>query len=530
MAEAAVFVDLLDDQNAFDTILNAFGLSVRARSKLQEDYQSARNLMNSSEKAVSRVISSQNKEYRQAPPAQRCYINATQTQSILTFRRWAIIAIKEGGSTFHANEAATFNQAWIEGNEDMFSGEGTEPSPAGTTLPVKVPSFTGTNWYEVKDAFVQGLASIYGQSGVPLTYLVRDERKTWEQTEHIGSLEQRRILTKAHSGAEFNKDNTELHRLLSQTFTSTTLQDVVRQYGATSNGVAAWKAILDNVQGSNYNNELRRRAESLVAHCFYDPNRNFSFEEYFQRHTRYHDMMAKAGDPVSDSQKIAKFMSGIKDSTLQQVMVASNTTTQNMPFTSFYNDIHEKYRLLVDTKQLKPASIHKRKISQISTDTGGRGGRGRGRGRGNGRGGRGRNQGRGGRGRGRGGRGGRGGFQINWNVLPPNIDINGNLDFDDNTWYGFTDEAREEIKKIRSMQRQRRSINAIFSHADDGSATTDHRSISNMSVHIPNDGQTLPPAPTGDAPQRPGGSISSQNAGSAFGRRGGGTGGRGGRP
>ncbi len=54
MAEAAVFVDLLDDQNTFDTILNAFGLSVRARSKLQEDYQSAgRNLTNSSEKAVS---------------------------------------------------------------------------------------------------------------------------------------------------------------------------------------------------------------------------------------------------------------------------------------------------------------------------------------------------------------------------------------------------------------------------------------------------------------------------------------------
>ncbi len=149
MTEAAVFVDLLDaDQNAFDTILNAFELSVRARSKLQEDYQFARNLMNSSEKAVSRVISSQNKEYRQASLAQRCYINATQSQSILTFRRWAIIAaIKEGGSIFHANEAATFNQAWIEqGNGDMFSGGGTEPSPAGTTLPVlKVLSFTGTN-------------------------------------------------------------------------------------------------------------------------------------------------------------------------------------------------------------------------------------------------------------------------------------------------------------------------------------------------------------------------------------------------
>lgn len=53
-------------------------------------------------------------------------------------------------------------------------------------------------------------------------------------------------------------------------------------------------------------------------------------------------MMAKGGDPVSDSQKIAKFMGGIRASALQQVMVASNTATLDMTFTTFYNNIHKK--------------------------------------------------------------------------------------------------------------------------------------------------------------------------------------------
>ena len=72
-------------------------------------------------------------------------------------------------------------------------------------MPIKVPTFTVTNWYKVKDVLLQGLAAINDQACISLTYLVRESRKTLDETEDVDSLEQQRILTKAHSGPKYNK-------------------------------------------------------------------------------------------------------------------------------------------------------------------------------------------------------------------------------------------------------------------------------------------------------------------------------------
>ena len=145
MAEVVAIIDLMDNENTFNTILNVFGLSARARAKLQKDYPSARNLMNSPEETISRVISTQNKEYRQVSAAQRFYINATQIQRILTFRKWTIVVVKEGGLNYIIDQVATFNLEWIEGIQDMFPGKEPEPSLAKTAMSINVPNFIGTS-------------------------------------------------------------------------------------------------------------------------------------------------------------------------------------------------------------------------------------------------------------------------------------------------------------------------------------------------------------------------------------------------
>ena len=525
----------MDDNASFRTILESFGLSVRAIDRFTEDYPTARDLMNSTEAQVKEVISSQNKTFRHhATAAQRCYVNATQTTRIYTLRTWSTYAVKEGGAVYDVADVATFNLAWINGLQDDFNQATTDATTPGATN-VKVPKFDGQNWYDVKAAFTMALSSIYGQSGVPLSYLIRSTRLAWEDTAGYSSIQQRRIDTKAHSGADFNMDNVELYRILGQEFSRTTLNDVVKAVQH-SNGVRAWNDILDNVEGNNYRTELRRKAEALITNAFYNPSRNFSFEDYFQKHARYHDMMSKAGAPVSDWQKIEKFMQGVKCQSLQTVYITSTMANREMTFTQFYNDIHEKYRRLVDSKQIKPASIYtKRKISSISTDSRGGGGRGgRGRGRGHFGRGRGRNA---GRGRGRGQNANR--DSINWSILPAGVTPNGNLDFDDNEWYNFPDNVREEIKKLRRLQQRQRNINSMMNSSSyqarnqygDDSTVTD-RSI--FSVHVPNQqGPPLPPPPSNNNPIPPsvpvtppandGRSTQSNNAGRAFGRRGGST-------
>ena len=97
--------------------------------------------------------------------------------------------------------------------------------------------------------------TVYGQSGVPLLYLIRDTRKTWEATVNYASLQERRTDTKAHTGADFNKDNFELYHILGQELDKSTLEDVIKAT-PNSNGVVAWSRILANVEGGQFRNEL----------------------------------------------------------------------------------------------------------------------------------------------------------------------------------------------------------------------------------------------------------------------------------
>lgn len=523
MAQAQAQINIIDDDASFLDILQAFTLSLRARQRFTEDYPTINDLMGSTKAQVENVIYNQNRIYRNhATAAQRCYINQTQTLRILALRRFAIIAIREGGAFYEPNDAPDFSLAWINTIQEEYNQKDPDPTTPGP-LVVNVPKFKGNNWYLVKSQFLLALQTVYGQSGVPLSYLIRETRVNWEDTDNHNdypSLQSRRVASKDHSGADFNKDNVELYRILGQEMDGTTLEDVVKAT-AGSNGVRAWENITNNVEGAHYNNELRRDANAIADSAFWDPSKQFSFESYFQKHTQYHDKMQKAGEPVSDWTKIEKFMSGIRCEKLKSIFINGNF--DGYSFTQFYNYINEKYRRLVAEKMIRPASIYKRKISQMDSDNHSYSGRGRGRGRG-GRGGR-FNRG-GGRGRGRGrGRGGRGSDSstINWSLLPNGFDPNGNLSFDDNTWYNFSRETRREIDKLRKLQQQQRNINSALStyqSVDDNSTIATNRTIFSL-INVPNQqqGAPLPPPPQQQQQQPPSnsGNTRSSNAGAAFG-------------
>ena len=46
--------NLIDDEAAFDTILNEFGLQLRAKQRFLEDYPTLKDLMNSSKEDLKR--------------------------------------------------------------------------------------------------------------------------------------------------------------------------------------------------------------------------------------------------------------------------------------------------------------------------------------------------------------------------------------------------------------------------------------------------------------------------------------------
>ena len=225
---ANVVNNLMSDEASFITILTAFGMNNRTRNRFTEDFPTAEELMMATKSQVKDVMLNQNKLYRNHEQQnQRCYISAMHMSRIQAFRKWAVVAVKEGGATYAVGDEGLFNLAWITDIQDDY----LQDDPSVTTpgpLPVKVPKFNGQNWYETKSALMMALASVYGNSGIPLSYLVRTTRLAWEDTANYTSLQQQRIDTKGHDGAAYNKDNTELFRILGQEFDGTSLEDIIK--------------------------------------------------------------------------------------------------------------------------------------------------------------------------------------------------------------------------------------------------------------------------------------------------------------
>jgi hypothetical protein len=451
--------------------------------------------------------------------------------------------VKEGGAEYDVNSVTEFNREWVGSIMEAYTMEKPEVTSQSTAFSVTVPKYNGRNWFDVKGQITQLMSTRMGHAGIPLSYILRETRKEWEETEGTISLQDRRVATKKLEGPTYDLDNKELFRIISNVLTGTTLEDDVNKFKVSKDGKKAWDAITAIVQGASYTNELKRQGDKLIKDLFYDPTKNFDFERYYQIHARSHEIFTAADAPVPEWKKINDFMAGIRCSKLQDDYRGIKDDPRYQNFTSFYNKMNENYRTLIDQKIIKPVSIYKRKIGSMTNEDN----KGRGRGR-HGRGGRGREGGRGygGRygGRGRGGRGREGGrgrgrgrgrgqhidlTSVDLSCLPNNINLN-DLTFSDEQWYGFDRSQRDAINALRAYRNQERQVNSMGrnrddnGHRDDDGSTLTSPPIRHVyEVNIP---PPLPPRAEGnEAPQPPSNdnganrSTQSNNAGSAFGRR-----------
>ena len=96
-----------------------------------------------------------------------------------------------------------------------------------TEFLVTISLLTGTNWYEVKSHMLQLLVTRIEEEIITSSYLIRETRQYWEDKNVISSLQDKRTATKVYSGNSFEIDNKGLFRILSNTFSVTTLEDVI---------------------------------------------------------------------------------------------------------------------------------------------------------------------------------------------------------------------------------------------------------------------------------------------------------------
>ena len=167
--------------------------------------------------------------------------------------------------------------------------EDPKATSQSTVFFVTIPSFIGTNWYEVKSHIVQLLATCIGSAGITLPYLIKYAWRYWEDKKIILSFQYRRTATKMHSGNSFDIDNKDIFCILSNTFSSTTVDYVTLCHQMTHNGSMLWKIIKANVLCSSYNRKYKIQGSTIIDHEFFDPTNNFSLVKYFQLHVKSHE-------------------------------------------------------------------------------------------------------------------------------------------------------------------------------------------------------------------------------------------------
>ena len=142
----------------------------------------------------------------------------------------------------------------------------------------------------------------------------------------------------------------------------------MRSFQRHSDGRGAWSAIIANVEGANYSSELKCQGDQIIENAFFDPNKNFTFEKYFDKHVKSHELHAAANEPVPEWRKIDQFMKNIKCSHLQNDYRNLKDGAMYQNFTVMYNKLNENYRTMIQQGIIKPISIFKRKINSMDSN------------------------------------------------------------------------------------------------------------------------------------------------------------------
>lgn len=429
--------NILDSAVAFSTILATSSMSQRSRDRviIDEGIDTLNGLCSLTKCELDDMVSGINKAYKTNSRAQdRCSIGTIVLKRLHAIRSWAKDALIEGqkGMLDDPFTLNALNAAWlIEISRIYLSNESEETDTSQDIVKIE---FDGTNWYDARRSILDIVASRKGAKGISLSYLTRLINGHWD--DNYETLEERRIATYRHAGPGFAEDNKSLYHLLVQYFSKTSCNDVVRAYERSKNGVAAWEAIRNHNEGGGFKQQLIQEANEKISRAKFTGNARFGLEDYFKVHVRCHLMLAEAGQPMGEFQKITTFMTNVTDVGIKQdyKTIRSNQAIMQS-FQSLFNHLYEGHRIDhpegIPSKNNFLPNNRKRNISQMQRG-GGRGGRG-GRGRG---------------GRGRGGRG-RGRNNNNNSTLPAAIRENPHASITSDIWNTLSYSQKNAVHALR---------------------------------------------------------------------------------
>ena len=357
----------MDDRLSFLDVLDIAGFNPNSRTAVVEFCcETLRELARLPSKDLDAAISNLHKALANVTPVRdRVRLNATRCITLHAIRMQCLDRIN-CDAPFAANDIpnvtnddiTTFRNAYLEAKLTDATTQGLGE--------VTIPKLTSTKWIEFKTALTESLSRIIGKNKIPLTYLIRTDAVGNFNAPYTNRIE-RLIACTSHGGAAFTNDNSDLYSIIVQHTESTEGYSLVQAHERRRNGRQAYLDLVSHFEGATFRERVAQEAGQAIRSAVYTgPKRNFTFGDYYNRHSRAHIKLLKAGKPMTIEQQIDAFVQGIQCATTQSIVVnLAGDQAVRASFDDYYNAVASRLELAM-TLTGKSTHTVTRNVNQVT--------------------------------------------------------------------------------------------------------------------------------------------------------------------
>jgi hypothetical protein len=274
---------------------------------------------------------------------------------------------------------ATITLEWIAAWEFLirFYKDATDKKATDDDLPKIIMS----DWAKTKDLVITHFSQLYGEEGVPLAYLLRENVAVTAEADdpqaaYNDNTNQELIKRAPHVGPSYRADNATLCRLLKKMTTETAAYEYICQQQ--TNGRLAWMLLMDTYLGKQHTQLQAAKYEKKLASATYrGESARFTFQKYWdihtQAHTRLDGLTTHGYHGMDEGTKIRYFIDGIQDPKLNSVIEIVRGNESFPTFVSVARRIMNSVDVAITksmgtSRNISDVRVHNRKGEEIYSE------------------------------------------------------------------------------------------------------------------------------------------------------------------
>ena len=226
-------------------------------------------------------------------------------------------------------------------------------------------------FYEWDDKWENYLSTIPGQTGVPLSYVIRveDEPEYNPETPYVSFVDQS-IGCAPLSGAAYISDRRKVHQLLISHL-NTVMQQWIEPVQKKQDGRLSYEALKNHCLGTGNVSRRVAHAEQIKKSLFYSDERRLNFNQFLQKLSKMFLIFKDEGEPMAEEAKIRILFEKINHPELKQAVAALEVQhdMNKMSYAQITNHLATKVSKF-DTKLVKFRSSN---VSSTKTESRGKG-------------------------------------------------------------------------------------------------------------------------------------------------------------